>query len=792
MYPRSVRRWRSAALAAAGVLAASAPPAAGADVDLLSASSLRIGPAATMAAVGDVTGDGIDDVAIGREAPSSPREDSAGMVEVVPGRPGLRAVRAPRLGAGGFTIRGLGWEPDLRSAIARAGDFDGDGIGDLVVVDRVAESPRSRGESTPRGVAYVVFGSRVARDVDVRRLGSRGVVLRHGAESAAGAGDFDGDGRDDVAVGATLSDRGDFVVVVGGGPSPGTLDLSRIGARGIEIAGAPGDLGLGAALAPAGDFNGDAVSDLVVGVPNSLGRPEGRADREPIGPGAAYVVYGARDRRPLRLSALAARGVRLELPAGAMGTFGEAVAGLGDVDGDGRAEIAVGAPTYPWTWRPLRGGPGAVFVVRGGAVSGRLRMGGPGSVELRAGRPGWGFGTALAAGDLDGDGIADLVVGAPQLAEPVQFDSEPPGVVHVALGRRALDSMRLDAGSTRLVGTHGDAAGREVAVADADADGRLELLALGSPCSGASATSDYLPHHPGASLIRAGTVFGWSPFRDAAPAGLGAPRRILGTARADTIAATPAGDLVEAFGGDDRVSAGAGGDCVYAGAGGDVVSSGAGGDAVFAGPGADSVRGGRGADFLSGGAGTDALLGASGDDDLVGAQAADRLSGGPGDDSLAGGPGDDRLGAGAGDDEVGGGPGADRIAGGSGRDGVEGDTGRDRLAGGPGFDVLVGGANADAVDGGLGGDLVEGGRGRDVLRGGPGADALDAGDGRRDAVDCGAGRDVAVVDAVDAVRGCELTVATMAALRRLPRRSLPPSARHLVPDFPLGPVPSVP
>jgi hypothetical protein len=91
-------------------------------------------------------------------------------------------------------------------------------------------------------------------------------------------------------------------------------------------------------------------------------------------------------------------------------------------------------------------------------------------------------------------------------------------------------------------------------------------------------------------------------------------------------------------------------------------------------------------------------------------------------------------------------------------DRIAGTTGNDLLYGRGGNDMLVGGRGNDVLYGGLGNDALYGGPGTDRLYGGPGRDQLHARDGRRDTVDCGPGRDVAWVDRVDRVSGCERVI----------------------------------
>ena len=127
-------------------------------------------------------------------------------------------------------------------------------------------------------------------------------------------------------------------------------------------------------------------------------------------------------------------------------------------------------------------------------------------------------------------------------------------------------------------------------------------------------------------------------------------------------------------------------------------------------------------------AGVDVMRGTDFGDLLFGLAGGDRLLGLVGSDCLVGGPGRDRLAGGDGPDELDGGKSADRLHGGHGR---------------------------DKVRGGQGADILTGGTGKDRLVAGPGDDTIHALDGKADVVRCGAGDDIAVVDAEDQVSGCE-------------------------------------
>jgi Ca2+-binding RTX toxin-like protein len=100
--------------------------------------------------------------------------------------------------------------------------------------------------------------------------------------------------------------------------------------------------------------------------------------------------------------------------------------------------------------------------------------------------------------------------------------------------------------------------------------------------------------------------------------------------------------------------------------------------------------------------------------------------------------------------------GVDRISAGAGNDTVDGKAGNDTLFGELGNDRLLGGLGNDVLDGGAGTDTLTGGPGKDTLRGGAGSDTINARDKLRfDVIDCGAGRDVAIVDRGEKTRNCE-------------------------------------
>lgn len=251
----------------------------------------------------------------------------------------------------------------------------------------------------------------------------------------------------------------------------------------------------------------------------------------------------------------------------------------------------------------------------------------------------------------------------------------------------------------------------------------------------------------------------------------------------DSLAGGSANDILRGNKGVDTHAGGAGDDFIDArGDRGDVVSCGDGNDIVMGdaadsialdcetvdrgivpppppasgpappSPSANALLGPAETRTLAPGACANDKVGTPGNDSLAGTRLGDNLLGLQGDDILKGLRGDDCVFGGVGSDRLSGSKGDDRLLG---DDSAKGVGGNDRMSGNAGDDLLVGGTGKDRLSGGAGEDRLVGGPGRNRLRGGPGHDRLRAANGTFDRVKCGAGRDIARVDPVDRVRGCE-------------------------------------
>ena len=265
-------------------------------------------------------------------------------------------------------------------AVASAGDVNGDGFSDVAV-----GAYENGDQAGGRGRVYVYFGgSRMDNLSDLIFSGQAGGD--YFGISVAGAGDVNGDRFDDVIVGAYQSDAGGVdagraYLFFGGPHADDRPDLVLTG-TGVRDA-------FGFSVAGAGDFNRDGFADVIVGAYHN---DAGGADA-----GRAYVYFGGArpdDRADLVLTGEAAGDA-----------FGYSVAGMGDANGDGFADIIVGA------YGNDAGGSaaGRAYVYFGGSAPDAVS---DFTVTGEATLDNLGYAVS-GAGDVDGDGLADAVVAAP-------------------------------------------------------------------------------------------------------------------------------------------------------------------------------------------------------------------------------------------------------------------------------------------------------------------------------------------------------------------------------------------
>lgn len=273
---------------------------------------------------------------------------------------------------------------------------------------------------------------------------ARGIDPLHIAGRAvAGLGDVNGDGIDDVAIGDHHygDGRPGRVHVVfgraGGAPWPADFELSTLdGTNGFAIDGISRGDNAGYAVSAAGDINGDGVNDILVGAPNAEGGGPGGVHLA----GRAFVVFGrdttagASFPSTIRLADLdgSTTGFAMEGVARNDGA-GQSLAALGDINGDGVDDLAVGAPGADPGGHSYAG---EVYVLFGIDTTTGTRfppsvplssLTGVGGLRLEGSGTGDGAFVVAGADDLNGDGMPDLAIGASE----AQTTPRGPGRVYV-------------------------------------------------------------------------------------------------------------------------------------------------------------------------------------------------------------------------------------------------------------------------------------------------------------------------------------------------------------------------
>lgn len=563
-------------------------------------------------------------------------------------------INTANLGDGGYILSGSTASAGrFGYSVSNAGDVNGDGLADVVI----GAYRETVGTTSNSGVVYVAFGKTGTETIDVANLGSNGYKIYNSATSSrlgtsvSQAGDLNGDGLGDLLIGGNNTNGRAYVVY--GKTDSADIDLANLTAsQGFSMTG-PSDVLIGKWV-DAGDIDGDGLSDLMV------------SNSSNSAVSSTYVVFGksiqAGTTASLDLTQIADNGQGLILKGISSETFGNSIAFVGDVNGDGKGDMLIAAPTAKDATKTTQSN-GAAYLIYGTDTAQTLdlatltteqgyRITGPIPTETAVTNVQFAQFVG-SAGDVNGDGLADMIIGSSSSAAYgykayVVFGQAGSGTTGVDVTQPGDNGFVIQNGSTNVIGV-----GSSVAYAgDLNGDGLADVIVgaasgnqafvvygktdstavnldnIANGVGGFAINGGISAASTGISVSAAGDVNG-DGFDDLI---VGASAAALPTGEDTT--ASNAGQSYVIFGGSSQMTT-----LDQAGtAGNDVLSGTAASQTAVLGAGNDTYTANGGADVIYAGAGNDAIILNASNVSLLEAGVTDgqlaKIDGGSGIDTL--------------------------------------------------------------------------------------------------------------------------------------------------------------
>ena len=449
----------------------------------------------SVATAGDINDDGRSDVIVGAPKYDGGQADE-GRVYV------FRGTAAGLSTEASWTAESNQVSAQFGASVSTAGDVNGDGFSDVIV----GSYGYDNGE-TDEGAAFLWYGSVIGLGSDgspsnADWTGDGGQVSAEYGRSVSTAGDLNGDGYADIIIGAPKGENGQGAeglayVYLGSSSGPGSAIRKEMDVSSANF---------GWSVSTAGDVNGDGLADVIIGAPTYANGQTAE--------GKAYVYHG---HRSTGIAASPSWSVEINETEA---RYGLAVATTGDVNGDGYADVIVGAPFHDVSHT----NEGAAFVYHGS--SGGLST--TAAVTITPDVQNAQFGSSVAtAGDVNGDGYADIVAGSPLYSG----DQMEEGCAYLYYG--ASGGVSATAAWT-VEGNQSNAHfGYSVAIAgDVNADGYSDVI-VGAPEYDAGEANEGCAFVYHGSSSGVGTSAGWTGNGDQMYASLGCSVATAGDVNGD-------------------------------------------------------------------------------------------------------------------------------------------------------------------------------------------------------------------------------------------------------------------